>query len=136
MSKDPNAGKVFVRVLSEVYGSTKDPIARKGETIWVDKAEYERLKGTPSMIDGKIKGATFRLVDDEKKVAQQKAEDQAARQATHDARKAQFKDQYEASKSAMLLRAKQDMEEAQRNYEALEAKSRLETSKAQKPEGK
>jgi len=38
--------KVKVRVLVETYGVPRDPIARRGDIIEVDRAEVERAPGT------------------------------------------------------------------------------------------
>ena len=119
---DDNAGKVLVRVLCEVYGSHASPLGRKGDTIYVEPAEYERLKGSISVTDGKLKGGSLRLVDDEKKAAA-KVEDEARRlQARHDAGKAAFQAQFEAARRAQEMKAKADADAAAARLAALKGK--------------
>ena len=38
--------KVRVRVLSESYGSPRDPVAKRGEIIEIERAEFDRSPGS------------------------------------------------------------------------------------------
>lgn len=128
---DERPGKVRVRVLSKMYGSAREPIAKQGDIISVDQSEYERLKGSISMLTGKLTGGALSLVlvPDAVKAAEDKATKEKASQVAHMAKRAQQEAAGAARQEATLIQARREAADAAGRVAALEKQEAKKSAK-------